>query len=80
MNGTSPYLRGYGAASEYLGLDDPQGRTFRDWAEQVGLPFLQMGRVRVYRKADIDRAWERHATNLVGFTISQASELVAARG
>jgi hypothetical protein len=63
----SPYLRGDGAASAYVGLTDPQGRTFRKWADKVGLPYTMFGIIRIYRKADIDRAWVNNAANIVAF-------------
>lgn len=71
VSAQSPYLRGDGAASAYLGLKDPKGRTFRDWADKVGLPYLLLGRVRVYCRQDIDRAWEREAHNIVGFLVAR---------
>ena len=64
----SPFLRGDGAASDYLGLHDPQGRTFRKWADQVGIPYTIIAGARTYRKADIDRAWESNASNILGLT------------
>lgn len=68
----SPYLRGDGAASAYLGMVDPQGRAFRRWADQVGLPFTLLGRIRTYRKRDIDKAWERAASNILTFQMEEA--------
>ena len=67
----SPYLRGDGAASEYLGLTDPQGRTFRKWADKLDLPFSLIGCVRTYRKQDVDRAWLDTADNVIN--IKQAT-------
>ncbi len=64
----TPYLRGDAAASDYLGFSDPQGRTFRKWADKVGLPFNVIGSARIYRKADIDRAWINNASNALAFT------------
>jgi hypothetical protein len=60
----SNYLRGDCAGSNYLGLADPQGRTFRRWADINHLPFALVGSVRTYRKSDIDRLWVRTAFNL----------------
>ena len=60
----SQYLRGDGAASEYVGLTDHQGRTFRKWAERHQLPYALIGTVRTYRKSDIDRLWLQTAFNL----------------
>ena len=59
----SPYLRGDGAASDYLGMSDPQGRTFRKWAEKNLLAYSVIGGVRTYRKADIDRMWGKTGYN-----------------
>lgn len=61
----SPYLCGDGAASSYLGLKDPQGRTFRKWAMRVGIPFTMVFNKRIYRRRDIDRAWARNAENIM---------------
>lgn len=63
---TSPYLRGDGQAAAYLGFLDKQGRTFRQWADKVRLPFTVIGNrnARIYRAADIDRAWAKQAENL----------------
>jgi hypothetical protein len=69
----SPYLRGDGAASDYVGFNDPQGRTFRKWADKVNLPFTRIGIVRIYRKSDIDKAWVSQAENILGFTASVGS-------
>src|SRR5476651_258531 len=60
----SHYLRGDGAASEYVGLTDHQGRTFRKWADRHQLPYALIGTVRTYRKTDIDRLWVKTAFNL----------------
>jgi hypothetical protein len=59
----TPYLRGDRAASEYLGLNDPQGRTFRKWANKHRLQYSMIGSVRTYRKTDIDRIWQKTAFN-----------------
>ena len=61
--GNSPYLRGDTEAGQYLGLRDLQGRSFRNWAENVRLPYSVIAGVRTYRRADIDRAWLRRAEN-----------------
>jgi hypothetical protein len=63
---TGPYLRGDGAAGNYLGFTDAQGRNFRKWAEARRVPFALVGTVRTYRKRDLDRAWERAAHYLPG--------------
>jgi hypothetical protein len=60
----SPYLRGDGAAAEYLGYEDPQGRKFREWAVANRVPFSEVGTVRTYRKRDLDKAWARKAVHL----------------
>ena len=60
----SPYLRGDGAASAYIGLHDVQGRTFRRWADRHQLPYAEIGHARIYRKSDIDRLWAQTAHNL----------------
>ena len=70
ISAASPYLRGDGAASEYVGLRDPQGRTFRKWADKVGLPYTEIGSVRTYRKSDIDRAWVNNASNIMSFSMA----------
>jgi hypothetical protein len=61
---TTDYLRGDGEASDYLGFADPQGRTFRAWADSNFLPFALVCKVRIYRKSDIDRLWIKLAHNL----------------
>jgi hypothetical protein len=61
---TTDYLRGDGEASDYLSFADPQGRTFRAWADSNFLPFALVGKVRIYRKSDIDRLWVKLAQNL----------------
>jgi hypothetical protein len=61
---TSDYLRGDGAASDYQGFADPQGRTFRKWADTNHLAFSVIENVRTYRKSDIDRLWIKTAHNL----------------
>lgn len=61
------YIRGDGQAAAYLGFKDVrQGRTFRVWAETAKLPFAVIGNrnTRIYRRADIDRAWAKQAENL----------------
>lgn len=52
-----------------FGFRDRAGRTFRKWADQVTLPYLAIGKVRIYRRADIDRAWFRNANNILGFDL-----------
>ena len=63
----SPYLRGDGAASAYIGLQDAQGRTFRRWADRHQLPYSEIGNARIYRKSDIDKLWAQTAHNLHPF-------------
>lgn len=60
----SPYLRGDGAAAEYLGFGDEQGRKFREWAEARRIPYSEVGASRTYRKRDLDRAWAKGAKHL----------------
>ncbi|MDO8544410.1 MAG: hypothetical protein Q7S40_28555 [Opitutaceae bacterium] len=64
----SPYLRGDGAAAAYLAMGDPQGRTFRLWAEKHYLAWAPVGDSdsgpRTYRKSDIDKLWLSLAHNL----------------
>ncbi len=69
----SPYLRGDGEAGLYLGLVDPQGRTFRKWADEINLPYAVVGTVRTYRRQDIDRAWLRKAANLVNLSPAEVA-------
>jgi hypothetical protein len=60
----SIYLRGDSEGSNYLRLKDPQGRTFRKWADKNHLPFSIVGSSRIYRKTDVDRCWIKNAFNL----------------
>jgi hypothetical protein len=55
------YIRGDGAAGQYLGFIDPKGRTFREWAKEMKIPYALICDVAHYKIADLDKAWERAA-------------------
>jgi hypothetical protein len=55
------YIRGDAAAGLYLGFLDVQGRTFRDWAGEMKIPYAMIRNVAHYKIADLDKAWDRAA-------------------
>ena len=59
-------LKGYGRLPDALAFVPVSKRTFLRWQAQGRIPHAKVGRVTLYRMADLERFLERHTVRAIG--------------